>query len=93
MSEKNLLITQQYACGSSMPINLTKVLRVPLIVASVVSDEFFATSVVIETFSLVIKEKSCLRFTIFGNYVQPFRTIVATALSRTGFAIWTPSRL
>ena len=79
------------------PCSLTsKILLVPfrnLTVAAVTSDEFFATCVLNETFSLVSKEKSFLRFIVFGNYVQTFRTIVATAISRAGFVIWTPSGL
>ena len=55
-----------------MLINLTKILRVPFCTVTAVTiefDEFLATLVLIETFSLVSKEKSFLRYTIFGNYV------------------------
>ena len=61
------------------PCSLTKLKLckfVLAVVATVTSDKFFATCVLIETFSLVNKDKSFLR-----------HTIVATEISRTGFVI------
>ena len=74
---------QQYACGVSMLTNLTKICEFLV----------FATCALIETFWLVSKQKSFLRFTIFRNHAQTFKMIVATAISRKSFVIWTPSIL